>query len=103
MKKFLMLAIVLTLLAKPDNDLLYWGTFTVAIANGTVESPRQLRVMHVTGMFPLVTAELVDLDAPPPGAILPVRILGPARSCRMAMWRFSWDCCWSWCIWEILI
>lgn len=32
------LAIVLTLLAKPTNDLLYWGTFTVAIANGTVEA-----------------------------------------------------------------
>lgn len=32
------LAIGMTLLAKPDNDLLYWGTFTVAIANGTVEA-----------------------------------------------------------------
>ncbi len=32
------LSIVMTLLAKPDNDLLYWGTFTVAIANGTVEA-----------------------------------------------------------------
>lgn len=31
-------SIVMTLLAKPDNDLLYWGTFTVAIANGTVEA-----------------------------------------------------------------
>jgi mono/diheme cytochrome c family protein len=28
-----------------------------------------LRVMHVTNIFPLVTAELVDLNAPPPGAI----------------------------------
>jgi MFS family permease len=32
------LAIGMTLMAKPDNDLLYWGTFTVAIANGTVEA-----------------------------------------------------------------
>jgi MFS transporter, DHA2 family, metal-tetracycline-proton antiporter len=32
------LAIGLTLMAKPDNDLLYWGTFTVALANGTVEA-----------------------------------------------------------------
>jgi MFS transporter, DHA2 family, metal-tetracycline-proton antiporter len=32
------LSIVMTLLARPDNDLLYWGTFTVAIANGTVEA-----------------------------------------------------------------
>ncbi len=32
------LAIGMTLLAKPDNDLLYWGTFTVAIGNGTVEA-----------------------------------------------------------------
>ena len=32
------LSIVMTLLAGPDNDLLYWGTFTVAIANGTVEA-----------------------------------------------------------------
>ena len=32
------LAIGLTLKAKPDNDLLYWGTFTVALANGTVEA-----------------------------------------------------------------
>lgn len=32
------LAIGMTLLAKPDNDLLYWGTFTVAVANGIVES-----------------------------------------------------------------
>ncbi|HEY1052551.1 MAG TPA: MFS transporter [Prosthecobacter sp.] len=32
------LAIGMTLLARPDNDLLYWGTFTVAIANGTVEA-----------------------------------------------------------------
>jgi len=31
-------SIVMTLLAKPDNDLLYWGTFTVAVANGTVEA-----------------------------------------------------------------
>lgn len=33
-----LLAIGMTLLAKPTNDLLYWGTFTVAIANGTVEA-----------------------------------------------------------------
>lgn len=32
------LAIGMTLLARPDNDLLYWGTFTVAIGNGTVEA-----------------------------------------------------------------
>jgi DHA2 family metal-tetracycline-proton antiporter-like MFS transporter len=32
------LAIGMTLMARPDNDLLYWGTFTVAIANGTVEA-----------------------------------------------------------------
>lgn len=32
------LAIGLTLMAKPENDLLYWGTFTVALANGTVEA-----------------------------------------------------------------
>lgn len=32
------LAIGLTLMARPDNDLLYWGTFTVALANGTVEA-----------------------------------------------------------------
>lgn len=32
------LAIGLTLMAGPDNDLLYWGTFTVALANGTVEA-----------------------------------------------------------------
>lgn len=32
------LAIGMTLLAKPDNDLLYWGTFTVALGNGTVEA-----------------------------------------------------------------
>ena len=32
------LAIGMTLMAKPTNDLLYWGTFTVALANGTVEA-----------------------------------------------------------------
>lgn len=32
------LAIGMTLMAKPGNDLLYWGTFTVAVANGTVEA-----------------------------------------------------------------
>jgi MFS transporter, DHA2 family, metal-tetracycline-proton antiporter len=32
------LAIGLTLAAKPTNDFLYWGTFLVALANGTVES-----------------------------------------------------------------
>jgi MFS family permease len=32
------LSIGMTLMAKPDNDLLYWGTFTVALANGIVES-----------------------------------------------------------------
>lgn len=31
-------AISLTLMARPDNDLLYWGTFFVAVANGTVEA-----------------------------------------------------------------
>jgi MFS family permease len=31
-------AIGLTLMARPDNDLLYWGTFAVALANGTVEA-----------------------------------------------------------------
>jgi DHA2 family metal-tetracycline-proton antiporter-like MFS transporter len=31
-------AIALTLMARPDNDLLYWGTFAVALANGTVEA-----------------------------------------------------------------
>lgn len=29
------------------------------------------RLMHVTGMFPVATAELVDLSAPPPGAVDP--------------------------------
>jgi MFS family permease len=32
------LAIVMTLMAKPTNDLLYWGTFVVALGNGTVEA-----------------------------------------------------------------
>ncbi|MAS93584.1 MAG: MFS transporter [Verrucomicrobiales bacterium] len=32
------LAISMTLLAKPDNNLLYWGTFTMALGNGTVEA-----------------------------------------------------------------
>lgn len=31
-------SIGMTLLAKPTNDFLYWGTFLVAIANGTVEA-----------------------------------------------------------------
>jgi cytochrome c553 len=31
--------------------------------------------MHVTGLFPLVTAELVDLNAPPPAAIPPEDML----------------------------
>lgn len=33
-----LLAIGMTLLARPGNDLLYWGTFTVAIGNGTIEA-----------------------------------------------------------------
>ncbi len=33
-----LIAIGMTLLARPDNDLLYWGTFTVAIGNGTIEA-----------------------------------------------------------------
>ncbi len=32
------ISIAMTLMAKPDNDLLYWGTFLVAIGNGTVEA-----------------------------------------------------------------
>lgn len=32
------ISIVMTLMAKPTNDFLYWGTFLVAIANGTVEA-----------------------------------------------------------------
>ena len=35
-----------------------------------------LRVMHVTNMFPLVTAEVADLNAAPPGVVAPEDILG---------------------------
>lgn len=33
-----LLSIAMTLMARPDNDLLYWGTFVVALGNGTVEA-----------------------------------------------------------------
>lgn len=43
----------------------------VDTANPSLRPGPMMRVMHVTGGFPVVTAEAVDLNAPPPGTTPP--------------------------------